>query len=668
MSASHYNEEQRPIIAKLDGKGPFIVTQLTVKESISDSSHFIVSLISREKISEKLLGKGILIQYSAGIEGNRKNTRRFLALISSLENIEFSVEKQLYKYRIEAIDPLSIFAFRTTSRSFQGMTSKRIIENVLSDSGLKGYFKLSPRTAGSKHDYCIQFNETDLNFIKRLMAFEGWHYHCNHTGNQPSVVIADSNQDFGKADNDKIPFIIQANDKVFAITQWHCRNQLGSTKLYLSDHSEELAECFNSGNRNTTAKVNNIVLSEYFFGQGNTNKNGIRDAAKRQMESVDCQKTLFQAQSAIPSLGAGLRFNLTEHTDSDYNQEYVIIQAEHYFEAHENGANVEYKNSFKCIPFSTPLRPPFINKPSINHIQSAEVTGPSGEDVNQDKLGRIKVHFHWDRDAKKDENSSCWIPVAQATASNGFGVQFIPRIGDEVLVSFIDGDPDRPVVSGSIYNGKNKPPYNTATQSGIKTRTTPNGSANTGNELRFEDKKDKEEVFLQAEKDFTMNIKNDLKQTIKGIARCDVEKTMNWQSKETMTLATEEKLSASATKDLILKSDATISSSAGKNNELSASSKVSVDGQSIELKAKSKITLSVGSSSIELSQDGITLSGAKITIAGKAKVGIKAALIDIKSQAKASVKGAIVEINGSAMTQVKAGAMVQIQGAIAKVN
>lgn len=296
------------------------------------------------------------------------------------------------------------------------------------------------------------------------------------------------------------------------------------------------------------------------------------------------------------------------------------------------------------------------------------MSGPSGEEVNQDKLGRIKVHFHWNKDGKKDENSSCWIPVAQPTASNGFGVQFIPRIGDEVLVSFIDGDPDRPVISGSIYNGKNKPPYSTATQSGIKTRSTPKGSSNTANELRFEDKKDKEEVFLQAEKDFNINVKNDLKQTIKGLASLEAEKTVSWKSKEAMSLETEDQFTASAKKDLSLQSDATINSKAGKNAEISASSKVLVDGQSIDIKGQTKIKLSVGSTSIELSQSGIKISGAQISIKGQAKAEMKAAMVSIESQAKTDVKGALVEVNGSAMTQVKAGAMVQIQGAIAKVN
>ncbi|WP_245905436.1 type VI secretion system Vgr family protein [Photobacterium lipolyticum] len=652
----------------MDGKGPYIVTKLTVEEQISNNSTFTATFFSKEKISEKVLGKVLDVQYSPGVECRRKKGRRFLALISSLENIEYNFNKQLYAYQVEAIDPLSIFAYRTTSRSFQDMTTKQIIEKVLADSGLKRYFKLSTRNAGVKHGYCIQFNENDLDFIKRLMASEGWHYHCKHSGNQPSIIIADSNQDFAKAESDKIPFVVQANDKTFSITQWHYQHRLGTSKLLLADHSEELADCLTSGERNTTASVKDNALSEYFFGQGNTTKSTIRDAAKRQMESIDCQKVVIHAQSAIPSLGAGLRFTLTDHTESDYNQEYLISQAEHYFEASENGANVEYTNNFQCIPANVPWRPAFINKPSIHNIQSAEVTGPSGEEINQDKFGRIKVHFHWDKDGKKDENSSCWIPVAQPAASNGFGTQFIPRIGDEVLVSFIDGDPDRPVVSGSIYNGKNKPPYSVSTQSGIKTRTTPNGNASTANELRFEDKKDKEEIFLQAEKDFTVNVKNDLKQTVKGLASFNIDKTVNWKSKETMSLETEDKFSTCATKDLTLQSDATISSTAGKDTQISASSKVVIDGQTIELKGKTKIKLSVGSTSIELSQSGIKISGAQISIKGQAKAEIKAAMIAIESQAKTDVKGALVEVNGSAMTQVKAGAMVQIQGAIAKVN
>lgn len=666
--AADYNEKQRPALAKLDGKGPYIITELNVTERVSGRSDYVATIVSGDKLSESCLGKTFDVRYSPGFEGDRKEVRAFLALTSSIENIGFDVANQLYRYRVEAIDPLSVFAFRTTSRTFQEMSTKQIVEEVLSDSGLKSYFKVSPRSSGITHTYCIQFNESDLEFLMRMMASEGWHYHCDHTGSQPSVVIADSNQDFNKANDSKVPFITNAKDKTFSITQWGYRNQIGASKLSLADHTQELAECLSSGDRNTTSSIKNSALTQYFFGQGNQDKSAIRDAAKRQMESIDSQKVIAIAHSSIPTLGAGLRFSLTDHTESEYNQEYLITQAEHSIQANESGMQAEYQNRIHCVPTTGTWRPPFIKKPRIYSVQSAEVTGPSGEEVNQDKSARIKVQFHWDQDGKKDEKSSCWVPVAQAVASNGFGVQFIPRIGDEVLVSFIDGDPDRPVVSGSIYNGKNKPPYTTATQSGIKTRTTPNGSSTTANELRFEDKKDKEEVFLQAEKDLTINVKNDSKQTITGISSTEVEKTTDWKSKEAMTLATEDAFSASAKKDVSLKADANFSADAGKNADISATSAVSVDGQTIKISGKTSIKLAVGGSSIELSQSGIKISGPQIAISGQAKAEMKATMVTVEGQGKADIKGTMITINGSAMTQVKAGAMVQIQGAIAKVN
>ncbi|QUM84115.1 MULTISPECIES: type VI secretion system Vgr family protein [unclassified Moritella] len=668
MTASAYTQKHRPTLAKLDGKGPYIVTDLTVTEQIFSRSDYAAVLISKDKISESLLGKAIDLSYSPGLEGNRKEARRFHALVSSIESLSFDPAKALYTYRIEAIDPLSVFNYRVSSRTFQDMTSKQIIEKVLSDSGLKSYFKLSMRSAGSKHTYCIQFNENDYDFLRRMMASEGWHYHSDHNGNQPCIIIGDNNQDFANLDNSKIPFITGAKDKTHAIIHWHVRSILGVSKLSLGDHNAELAECLSSGNRTTTNSVKNNALTQYFFGQGHSDKNTIRDSAKRQMESIDTQKINITAQSSIPALGAGLRFTLTDHSDSEHNQEYVVTQAQHHFSATESGHKTEYTNTFQCMPASILWRPPFLPKPQIHSVQSAEVTGPSGEETNQDKQGRIKIHFHWDLQGKKDEKSSCWVPVSQATASNGFGVQFIPRVGDEVLINFIDGDPDRPVVCGSIYTGKNKPPYSTATQSGIKTRSTPKGNASTANELRFEDKKDKEEIFLQAEKDLTINVKQNNKKTVTGTSLLTVEKTINISSKEATNLESKDALSTKSVKDTNIASDANISLDAGKNANISATSAIKIDGQTIELKGKTKIKLSVGGSSIEISPSGIKITGPQIAIEGQGSATLKATIITVESKAKTDIKGALVGINGSAMTQVKAGAMVQIQGAITKVN
>ena len=307
MTASAYTQKHRPIQAKLDGKGPYIVTELTISEQIFSRSDYATVLISKDKISESLLGKTINLNYSPGIEGNRKEARRFHALVSSIESLSFDPAKELYTYRIEAIDPLSVFSYRVSSRTFQDMTSKQIIEKVLSDSGLKSYFKLSMRNTGSKHSYCIQFNENDYDFLRRMMANEGWHYHSDHNGSQPCVIIGDNNQDFANLDNSKIPFITGAKDKTHAITHWHARSILGVSKLSLGDHNIELAECLSSGNRTTSNSVKSNALTQYFFGQGHSDKNAIRDSAKRQMESIDTQKINITAQSSIPAYSKSIK-------------------------------------------------------------------------------------------------------------------------------------------------------------------------------------------------------------------------------------------------------------------------------------------------------------------------------------------------------------------------
>ncbi|WP_274166003.1 type VI secretion system Vgr family protein [Enterovibrio gelatinilyticus] len=397
----------------------------------------------------------------------------------------------------------------------------------------------------------------------------------------------------------------------------------------------------------------------------------MRDNAKRQMEIHDSGKIVSFAESKVATLSAGNKFKLTQHPITTCNQEYVVISIHTEYAGGESGRPFACSNRFQCIPSATPFRPAFIDKPRIHSIHTATVTGPSSEEIYKDKSGQVKVQFHWDTEGKNDENTSCWLPVVQGAASNGFGMQFIPRIGDEVLISYIEGDPDRPVVSGSIYNTKNIPPYSAATQSGIKTRSTPKGSSKNGNELRFKDKKDKkdkEEVFLHAERDFMVEVLNDSTRTVTGKEALTVEKTIDISSKEAFTAKTDDKYTASSKADMALSSDKNVKVDAGSNAEVSATSKVSVDGQTIEISGKTKISLSVGACKQEISNSGIKLDAPQISINGSGKAELKGAMVTVEGSGKADIKGAMVSINGSAMAEVKGGAMVQIQGAITKVN
>ena len=679
MANSQYLSTPRPLKISLDGKAPLIGTKLTCNEKLFSGCKLICSVISNDLIPQNLLAKPLVAEFN-----NNGETRYFSGLINSIELMEYSAEKSIFLYQIESLDPLAILKYKSNQQVFQNQTSQRILEQIFNESDIKSFISFSLSSTGIEHEYCIQLNETDLDFAKRIMASEGWFYFIEHTKSKPKVIITDSNQAFNEIKNPTIYYKDGSIDNSRVITRWHQKSQLGTSKLLISDHSQELAEVFSSDKRNSSTSSNLESLASYHFGQGATDKAQLRNYAKMQMEALDCERTVTSGYSQISALSCGFRFTLAKHPVSEINQDYIITHIAHTIEQSESGRKVLYQNKFHTIPKSVPYRPQAISKPTVKGLHCASVTGPNGDETYTDKKGRVKVQFHWDNLGENDENTSCWLPVSQGLASQGFGLHFLPRIGDEVLVQYINGDPDQPVVVGSIYNGANPPPYDSPTQSGLKTRTTPNGSSAQGNELRFEDQEDKQEVFLHAEKDLLIDVNNDAKAEIKGMKSTLVEKTLDVSSKENMSFATDkefstqskENLGLSSEKDLTLTSkgnlaatsDKDVSVDASSNASVTAKSSVKVDGQAIEISGKTKIELKVGGSKIEISPSGIKIEAPQVEVSGKAKADIKAAMVGIEGQGKTDIKGALVSVQGSAMTEIKAGAMVQIQGAIAKLN
>ena len=337
--------------------------------------------------------------------------------------------------------------------------------------------------------------------------------------------------------------------------------------------------------------------------------------------------------------------------------------------------------------------------------------------MHADEWARVKVQFHWDTQGQGDDSSSCWVRVAQPLAGNQFGCQVLPRVGDEVLVSFLDDDPDRPIVTASVYNHSHKPPFDSPSQYGFKFQSTPDGGAETYSELRFDCQKDQEQVFLQAEKDMVISIKNDRNETIVGNLQEEIqsevtrlvkkddkltvegEQTIKVSKNINTTTETNYQLSASG--HLIQKAgsdwsatvkgqtsmDSTgdISLSSKGNIESQATSTLSLDGTSIKLSGKqaidckvgacklsmsaSALELSCGPGKIKISPSGVEISGINVKAEGKVQAELKGGVgATVEGSVKTDIKGTMVTIQGNAMTQVKAGAMVELQGGIAKIN
>ncbi|MCL9781220.1 type VI secretion system tip protein VgrG [Vibrio sp. S4M6] len=663
MTDSELLYQPRPLIVTFADNNSYTVSLLQGKEGLSEYVNLTLSIAANTEVNKSNLGKPISILFN-----QYEESRIFCGLCTQISLTGFSQDKQLYYYQIKASDPLSLLSLRRSRQIFQNMSTTQILDSLLNDSGFKNYFTYAVSGNGKNHNYCVQLDESDRTFIRRLLASEGWHYHIQQSSGKPIVVIADSNQRFDSIDNATVSYQKNSQTTFRTISNWRSNTCIGTSRVLLADHTLDIADTFDSSEIKSASNYSPQNLGQEFFGLGQENKSEILNAASFQMQAMDVDTNTSEADSNIAALSSGLKFSLTQHPLSELNQEYIVTQITHHINCEERGTTPTYRNEFTCIPARTTYRPPLIDKPKIHSLHTASVTGPSDNEIYTDSAGRIKVLFHWDRNGTPDENSSCWLPVSQLLASKGFGTQFIPRVGDEVLVQYIDGNPDRPVVTGSVYNSQNTPPYSMASQIGLKTRTTPNGNSAQGNEFVLNDEKDREQIFFHAERDLVFDVNNDYTATIKGAKSTQVEKNVALTVKEGINACTEQELTMSSKENFSCDSEKDLTFSASSNMSLSAHSSVTVDGSSISITGKNNIELKVESSKISISASGIELDAPKITINGKASAEMKAATVSIEGQGTAELKSASVTVNASAMAQIKAGAMVKIQGAIAEIN
>jgi type VI secretion system secreted protein VgrG len=345
--------------------------------------------------------------------------------------------------------------------------------------------------------------------------------------------------------------------------------------------------------------------------------------AKVRIEELQSRFKRLAGLSDHRGMMPGFKFKLVEYPRQSENAEYVVLKSKIQVESGEvqhmrSGAENRFEVRFVALPSRDPYRPPrVVAKPIVHGPQTALVVGKSGEEIWTDKYGRVKLQFHWDREGKSDENSSCWVRVAQIWAGSNWGSIHIPRIGQEVVVSFLEGDPDRPLVTGRVYNEDMMPPYplpDNQTQSGIMSRSTKGGTAELFNELRFEDKKDEEQIYFHAQKDFERLVENN--DTLKvGSAEADEgsQKIEIWK-------------------------DRTAEIKTG-NDSL----KVSAGERTVE--AAKKITLKVGGSTITIEPAKISLSSPEISITGNAKVAATAPMTEVSGSATLMLSGGIVKIN-----------------------
>lgn len=548
------------------------------------------------------------------------------------------------------LHPWPWFMTRTADcRIFQNKSVPEIIKEVFADHPV-AEFRDALTGSYAPREYCVQYRETDFNFLVRLMEEEGIYFFFEYQKDKNVLVLADGyaahSPAAGKA---SLPFVDNlAIEESDCVTGWRFERAVrpGKTRIIDYDFKRPRVKLDAKAVRQRGNDQSDHEIFDY-PGEFVEQADG-EHLARVRLDEFQAQYETAVAQTNARALGCGMLFSLTEHVRAEQNTEYLVTSATTDIvcegaESGQSGVGSQYRCQLRVLNSKQDFRPPRITpQPVIRGIQTAVVVGPAGDEIHTDKYSRIKVQFHWDRRGQKDANSSCWIRVAQPWAGQNWGFITIPRIGQEVVVEFLEGDPDRPLITGSVYNADQMPPYElpaNMTQSGIKTRSSKGGTPENCNEIRFEDKKGQEELYIHAEKDQSISVENDESHTV-GHDRSktvDHDETVHIKhdrketvdNDENITIGNNRTESVGVNESISIGGNRTVGISGNDQLDVTGSIKQTALGE-IVITSNTKITLNVGGSTVEMSPSGITASfgASSITIdaSGVAVAGPKISL------------------------------------------
>jgi type VI secretion system secreted protein VgrG len=621
-----YAQADRPIhITTPLPEDSLLLTQVHGREALCELFHFNLSAVAELGTSvpfEQLLGKKITVRIETIAEsGNYRYINGICKKIAQGERTE-----EFTNYYLEIVPSFWMLTRKVRSRIFQQMSAKDILQQVLTgvevEWQLQGDYK--------QREYCVQYQESDYNFACRLMEEEGIFWFFKHTTSSHQMVVADSPQShpdlpysstvvfeefFGHGPKDDRVFEWSKGQEIRSgkYTVWEEHHQLPGKHLDAQKTIQSSVQVGTVGHQLTAGGGSDYEIYE-FPGEYSRHFDGINkgngDQASHlqwifteneriagiRMQQEAVGTLLLEGKSGLAAMTSGFTFTLDKHFSD--NGKYLVTSVEHMTKqsigVEGSDSAFDYENQITCIPFTLPYRPQRVTPvPSVRGVQLATVVGPSGEEIYVDKYSRVKVQFHWDREGQNDISSSCWMRVGTFWAGKNWGAIHIPRIGQEVIVAFEEGNVNYPIIVGSVYNADMMPPYtlpDNKSQSGVKSRSTKGGGPDNYNEIRFEDKKGSEELLIHAELDLTREVERDEKLTV----------------------------GRDLTEDI---------------------------GRSQRTEAQKSIEIIVGQSSIKLEPTQITIKTVKLTVETQVQTQMNSKMTNIESSGITVIKGGMVQIN-----------------------
>jgi len=487
------------------------------REELSRLSEFHINLLSEKDSinADDILGKAV----SVALELPKDGIRYYNGYVTRFS--AGGTVGRYHRYRAE-VRPWLWFLSRTSDcRIFQEMTVPDIIKKVFADHKMAD-FSMELTGSYKTWTYCVQYRETDLNFVSRLMEEEGIYYYFRHTKGHDTLVVTDSSSKHKPFSGcEKVPFIAPekgARPDVDHIVSWDFSREV-QPGVYAQDDYDFERPSVEIKTRKVLTRSYTPSDYEMFDYPGRYLQSG--DGQQLASVRIDEYGSQFETANAVTNargLSVGCSLNVYGCPRADQNREYLVLLAEYDLEYGEYESvpqpeGADYTCSFVAMSTKQQFRPRRLTpKPFVQGPQTAMVVGPGGDEIYTDKYGRVKVQFHWDRYGKQDQNSSCWVRVSSPWAGKAWGGISIPRIGQEVVVDFLEGDPDQPIIIGRVYNAEQMPPYalpGNMTQSGMKTRSSKGGGPDNFNEIRFEDLKGSEQLFIHAEKNQDIEVEKD---------------------------------------------------------------------------------------------------------------------------------------------------------------
>ncbi|MDR9751060.1 type VI secretion system tip protein TssI/VgrG [Pseudomonas sp. SZMC_28357] len=577
---------------------------------------------------------------------------------------------RLSRYTLSLVPQLQYLHHRRNQRIYQQMTAPQIIARILEEHGIQGNaYRFQLSVPCPERDYCVQYDETDLHFVQRLCEEEGIHYHFEHSQSSHTLVFGDDQTVFPKLDP-PTPYVpgsgMVAEEP--AIKSFELRLETRTGRTTRRDYDFEKPRLQLEAGFRLDSEGSEPDLEDYDYpGRFLTRERG-KFLSQRALERHRADYRQAEGFGDQTTLVSGYFLEISRHPRQEWNDLWLLTEVFHEGKQpqvleelitsaitdHKDDFHQGYRNRFFAIPWDVFYRPALKHrKPRVLGSQTAVVTGPNGEDIHCDQYGRVKVQFHWDREGQADDKTSGWLRVSNAWAGDRFGAIAIPRVGTEVLVTFLEGDPDQPLVSGCLYHKENEVPYKlpaNKTRSVFKSLSSPAGGGY--NELRIEDKKGAEHIFVHAQRDWDEHIEHD--QTIRvGHQRHDTVENNTYtelKAEEHHTTAADRKTEIRADDHLTVGGSQHIKlgtaqlTSAGKEIHLKA-------GDKIVIEAGVELTVKAGGSFIKLDANGVALVGpvVKINEGGSAGNGTGIAIklpqlpgVEGRDEAGRSVEAALI--------------------------